>query len=242
MAISVQPDVGEGKLQQRYQVTNWSEHDRALVSGSKVTIWFDEAGIRAQWTPLPPVGRGKPGWYSDTAIQMCLTIQKLFCLTYRGTEGLLKSLMVLCRLGLPVPDHTYLSRRAAQLPLKIPSRPRKEATHVVIDATGLKIYGKRSWQKAGLPEAMLHVAENGSLCQASRGTVCQGSSGKRRIWRKVQLAVDEADEALIGMEVITIDCGDRGSLSGLLDDARGDVAQVSRRRQHVVSAMKKLIN
>ena len=124
-----------------YRVTNRSEYDRALVNRGNLTIWFDEASIRDQWTPAPPVGRGKPGLYSETAIQTC-TIKGLFQLPYRATEGLIKSLMRLCQLDLPVPDHTHMSRRAAQLSVKIPRRPRKGPTHVVVDSTGLKIFGE----------------------------------------------------------------------------------------------------
>jgi hypothetical protein len=38
-----------------------------------------------------------------------LTIKTLFHLPYRAAEGLLKSLMRLCQLNLPVPDHTALA-------------------------------------------------------------------------------------------------------------------------------------
>ena len=74
MARRVKPDTGEVGVKQRYRVTNWSEYDRALVNRGNLTIWFDDASIRDQWTPPPPVGRGKPGLYSETAIQTCLTI------------------------------------------------------------------------------------------------------------------------------------------------------------------------
>ena len=69
-------------------------------------------------------------------------VKGLFQLPYRATEGLIKSLMRLYQLDLPVPDHTHMSRRAAQLSVKIPRRPRKGPTHVVVDSTGLKIFGE----------------------------------------------------------------------------------------------------
>jgi len=147
-------------------VKNWAEYDRALVKRGDLTIWFDEASIAESWTPPRPVGRGKPGLYSDVAIQTCLTLKTLFRLPYRATEGLLKSLMRLCGLHLPVPDHTHMSRRAATLEVKIPRRPRTGATHVVVDSTGLKIFGEGEWK------------------------VRQHGVGKRRTWRKIHLAVD----------------------------------------------------
>ena len=106
MATRVKPETAEIGLKPRDRVTNWSEFDRALVNRGNLTIWFDQASIRDQWTPAPPVGRGKPGLYSGTAIQTCLTIKGLFQLPYRATEGLIKSLMRLCPLDLPMSDHT----------------------------------------------------------------------------------------------------------------------------------------
>jgi hypothetical protein len=70
MTMRVKPDTGEVGLKQQFRVTNWSEYDRALVNRGNLTIWFDEASIRDQWTPPPPVGRGKPGLYSVTYLGM----------------------------------------------------------------------------------------------------------------------------------------------------------------------------
>jgi Transposase DDE domain len=203
MAVRLKVDAGSGKVKQRYRVTNWSEYDRALVNRGSLTVWFDEATVREGWTPPPPVGRGKPGLYSELAIQTCLTIKTLFRLPYRATEGLMKSLMRLNGLDLPVPDHTHMSRRAAQLAVKIPRRPRKGPVHVVVDSTGLKIFGEGEWK------------------------VRQHGVGKRRTWRKIHLAVDETEKDIIGIEVTTAQWGDPEILPSLLDQVDGEISQVS---------------
>lgn len=203
MAVRTKMDAGTSKPKYRYRVTNWAEYDRALVSRGDLTIWFDEATIKDGWTPPPPVGRGKPGLYSALAIQTCLTLKTLFRLPYRATEGLMKSLMRLNGLDLPVPDHTHMSRRAAQLAVKIPRRPRTGPVHVVVDSTGLKIFGEGEWK------------------------VRQHGVGKRRTWRKIHLAVDEAEKDIIGIEVTTADWGDNEVLPELLAQVEGAVAQVS---------------
>ncbi len=187
----------------RYQVKQWAEYDRALVNRGNLTIWFDEASITQSWKPPRPVGRGKPGSYSDLAIQTCLTLKTLFRLPYRATEGLLKSLMRLSALDLPVPDHTHLSRRAATLEVQIPWHPRTGATHVVVDATGLKIFGEGEWQ------------------------VRQHGVGKRRTWRKIHLAVDETAKDIIGIEVTAADWHDSEVFPDLLAQVDGEVSQVS---------------
>lgn len=203
MAASVKADHGAAKPKYRYRVTNWAEYDRALVNRGDLTIWFDEATIKDAWTPAPPVGRGKPGLYSEVAIQTCLTLKTLFRLPYRATEGLLKSLMRLNGLDLPVPDHTHMSRRAAQLSVKIPRRPRRGPVHVVVDSTGLKIFGEGEWK------------------------VRQHGVGKRRTWRKIHLAVDETAKDIIGIEVTTADWGDSEVLPELLGQIEGELSQVS---------------
>jgi transposase len=203
MATRMKADEGAAKAKHRYRVTNWAEYDRALVNRGNLTIWFDKASIQDSWTPPRPLGRGKPGLYSEVAIQTCLTLKTLFRLPYRATEGLLKSLMRLCQLELPVPDHTHMSRRAGTLTVKIPRRPRKGPVHVVVDSTGLKIFGEGEWK------------------------VRQHGVGKRRTWRKIHLAVDESAKDIIGIEVTTADWGDSEVFSDLLDQVEGDVAQVS---------------
>ena len=137
------------------------------------------------------------------AIQTCLALKTLFRLPYRATEGLLKSLMRLCALDLPVPDHTHMSRRAAALEVKIPRRPRVGATHVVVDSSGLKIFGEGEWK------------------------VRQHGVGKRRTWRKIHLAVDETAKDIIGIEVTTADWHDSEVFPDLLAQVDGDVGQVS---------------
>ena len=203
MAARTKLDVGPAKVKYRYKVTNWAEYDRALVNRGSLTVWFDEASVKDTWTPPRPVGRGKPGLYSDAAIQTCLTLKALFRLPYRATEGLLKSLMQLCQLDLPVPDHTHMSRRAGTLAVQIPRRARSGPMHVVVDSTGLKIFGEGEWK------------------------VRQHGVGKRRTWRKIHLAVDANAKDIIGIEVTTADWGDCEVLPGLLAQVEGDIAQVS---------------
>ena len=190
-------------MKTRYPVTNWADYDRARVNRGHLTIRFDEASIKNHWTPQPPVGRGTPGRYSDIAIQTCLTLKTLFRLPYRATEGLLKSLMRLCPLDLPVPDHPPPSRRAATLEVQIPRRPRRGPVPVGVDSTGLKIFGEGEWK------------------------VRQHGVSQRRTWRKIPLAVDETSKDIIGFEVPPADGHDREVFADLLGQVEGDVSQVS---------------
>jgi hypothetical protein len=55
--------------------------------------------------------RGKEPQMSDLATEAALTMRMVFRLPLRQTEGFLRSLVELLGLGLPIPDHTTLSRR-----------------------------------------------------------------------------------------------------------------------------------
>jgi hypothetical protein len=190
-------DAGARAPKYRYRVTNWAEYDRAWVNRGSLTVWFDEETVRAGWKPERSGGRGKPALYSELAIQTCLTLKELFGLTYRATEGFVRSLMKLNGLGLLVPDHTHLSRRVLQLEVEIPRLPRRGPVHVVVDSTGLKIYGEGEWK------------------------VRQHGVGKRRTWRKIHLAVDEREKDVIGVEVTTADWGDSEVFADVLAQVEG---------------------
>ena len=132
----------------RYTPSNWAEYDRSLVLRGEITVWFTPGIIRG-WTPVPS---GKPGGqvrYADAVIELGLTLRLLLKLPWRQTEGLLRSLLRIGGIDLSVPDHTTLSRRSKSFASSsIPQRPKGEPLHLVVDATGLKIFGQGEWTVA----------------------------------------------------------------------------------------------
>ena len=194
---------GEGsKVKAQYRVTNWREYDRALVERGSLTVWFDEEYVREHWRPEANGKRGAPFLYSDLAIQVLLMMKGVFHLPYRALEGFARSLMRLMNLPLPVPDHTHLSRRAQTLRVVIPRRASQGPIHVVVDSTGMKIYGEGEWK------------------------VRQHGAGQRRTWRKVHFAVDADAKDVIGVEVTTTEWLDCEVFGGLLDQVEGRIGQV----------------
>lgn len=132
------------KYKTKYQVRNWSEYDRALVRRGDLTIWFHDEAIAA-WEPAPAGTRGRPRRYSALAVETALTLRLVYGLPWRQTEGLLCSLIRLLGLRLRTPDHTTLSRRARASRIRLTQRARSGSLHLVIDATGLKIFGQGEW-------------------------------------------------------------------------------------------------
>ena len=96
-----------------------------------------------------------------------LSLRVIFHLPLRQTEGFVASLIGLMGLSLETPDHTTLSRRNRDVEVPRLSRDHGGALHLVIDSTGLKVFGDGEWQ------AHKHK-----------------SSNKRRSWRKLHLGID----------------------------------------------------
>lgn len=106
-------------------------------------------------------------------------------------------------IDLPVPDHSTISRRMGKLNIKIPVTKQNQPRHVVIDSTGIKVYGEGEWK-----------------------TRTHGAS-KRRTWRKLHLAVDETSGEILVAEVTTNDYHDSEILPELLSNIEGEIGQVS---------------
>lgn len=176
-----------------YKVRNWREYNQALVNRGSVLFWLTEEAIR-QWEENGHTGKpGKPRAYSDTAITTALTVQQVFRLPLRQTEGFLAS--ILDRLAAPVkmPDYSTLSIRGRTLPVAIRVRPvRDEPLHIVVDSTGAKVYGEGEWK------------------------VRQHGWSKRRTWRKLHIGVDEATGDILLGAVTGNDSADGAMLEPLL--------------------------
>ena len=142
-----------------------------------------------------PKTRGGQPKYLDLAITICLTLGVVYKLPLRQTQGLMWSIVKLLRLEIPVPDFSTLSRRG--LGLTLPARPRAgrtEPTHLVVDSTGLKIFGEGEWQ---------HNKHK--------------TKAKRKKWRKLHLGLDVLSGEIICADLTTDTFGDFTALPQLLD-------------------------
>jgi transposase len=167
-----------------------------------LTIWVTPAALAA-WHP-PRIGqRGRSPTYSDVAIETGTMLRLAFGRPWRQTEGLLRSVARLMNLEIGVPDHTTLSRRSAAMPLAMDLARAKGPVHVVVDSTGLKVYGAGEWQ------------------QAKHG------GRARRSWRKLHLAVDPDTGEILACELTDQNQGDPSQVGALLDQIAGDIASVT---------------
>jgi hypothetical protein len=188
----------------RYQVTNWPEYDRALQQRGSLTVWVTPEALAA-WHPPKTGRRGRSPQYADIAIETGHLLRLAFGRPWRQTEGLLRSLTTLLGLSIGIPDHTTFSRRSPGLALAsaLAQAQRTGPVHVVIDATGLKVYGAGEW-----------LAEQ------------HGDRG-RRTWRKLHLAVDPETGEILAAELTTTEEGDAALVGPLLDQITGPIASVT---------------
>jgi hypothetical protein len=189
----------------RYRVRNWPEYNRALIARGSLTLWIDEQAMSAWVQRGGPRGRGRPRVYSDTAIECALVVRSVLHLRLRATQGFLDSVVRLMRVDLPVPAYSTMSRRQAGLELRLQAAPSKQPRHVVIDTTGLKVFGAGEW----------YVRKHGA------------GKGKRRTWRKLHLCVDETTKDIVAVDLTASGVHDSPHLPAVLDRVEGDVVQVS---------------
>ena len=124
-----------------YRVRNWAEYNAGLKQRGSVTFWIEET-VLAEW--LETESSGKPGAskvYSDCAIATFETVKAVYRLAGRQTQGFIESLFALMGVTLPVPNHTTVSRRKKHLAVSLPVVPKQGAVHMVVDSTGIKVYG-----------------------------------------------------------------------------------------------------
>src|SRR3954465_11583122 len=184
-----------------YRVKNWGEYDQALQTRGSLTVWVTPEAIAA-WQAPPTGQRGRSPFYSNLAIETGHLLRLAFGRPWRQTEGLLRSVVTLLGVSLAIPDHTTFSRRSIDLSLPTTLTPSSEPVHVVIDSTGLKVYGAGEWQREKHGER------------------------SRRSWRKLHLAVDPTRHEILASELTTNEIGDRSLVSPLLHQIPGDMASV----------------
>src|SRR3712207_5320515 len=78
--------------------------------------------------------------YGDQAIQCSCTIRAAFRLPLRTAQGMSRSLFGLMCLGLDVPHDSTRCRRDPRLAVDLSRKP-EGPLHLVLDSTGLKVYG-----------------------------------------------------------------------------------------------------
>ena len=130
-------------------------------------------------------------------------LRMAFKLALRQTEGLMTSVFTLMGLTLSAPDHSTLSRRAVTLPVIRPASGPHGPLHVLIDSTGLQLYGASQWLEA------------------------KPGAKSRRMWRKLHLAVAAISGMSVAQTLTDQDADDPSKVGPLLDQIDEPIVQVT---------------
>jgi hypothetical protein len=175
-----------------YRGRNWRQYNRSLIDRGDITIWLSDDAI-AKWRAESRDVSGRPHVYSDHWIETLPQLRLLFSLPLRATHGFMMGMRSMLDIEVGVPDYTTLSRRAAKLQPTLENLNWTRPTHVVIDATGLKVYGEGEWQ-----------------CRT------HGKS-KRRTWRKFHVAINRETLEFISVDLTESNVHDSKRTTKLLE-------------------------
>lgn len=175
----------------KYKVVNWEEYNKGLKQRGSLRLWI-KADVAEQWNYKGNKRRGGQKQYSDTAIELCLIIRKVYHLPLRQTEGFMNSFFEQSKLNLKAPDYTTLSKRSSSLPVQLSAANKGSITDIVADSTGLKVYGEGEWK----------VRKHGA--------------GKHRTWMKLHLALDETTQQIQAVTLTTNSVDDATEVNALI--------------------------
>jgi hypothetical protein len=187
----------------RYKTTNWKQYNKALINLGSLTFWIDEEAI-TEWQQNKQGKRGRPRRFSDLAITTALMVKCVFSMPLRALQGFLDSVFKLANIPLVCPHYTCISRRAKEVEVSFKTKNRGAIQHLAIDATGLKVYGEGEWK----------VKKN-------------GTDGKRRVWRKLHIAVDTHTHEIVAAELSLSNVTDAEVLPNLLKQTRRKIIEIS---------------
>src|SRR6201990_415027 len=186
-------------LKMSFKVRNWPAYEAGRRRRGSLTLWVEDAALEC-WQTIGPGGQAR---YTNAAIQTHLMLREAFKIAFRQIGGLMTSVLSLMGLTISAPDHTTVSRRAAALPvIQAPSVPHGPL-HVLIDSTGLQVYGAGQWLEAK------HGAKS------------------RRQWRKLHLAVDAGTGIIVAQTLTDQDTDDPSQVAPLLDQIDDPIGQVT---------------
>ena len=188
------------RTKRQYRIRNWREYNKALVERGSLTLWIDRRATNTWIDHSCPQRRGRRRTYTDAAILCALLLREVYHLPLRSTQGLVSSVLSLMQVRLPAMHYSTLSRRARTLSLSL-AVPKK-IRHLVVDSTGLKVYGEGEWK------VRLHGAD------------------KRRTWLKLHIAMDAERWQLTSALITDKDNLDRTVLPQLLEQTKAEVGRV----------------
>lgn len=175
-----------------YRVRNWRQYNQSLINRGNLTIWLDDATISA-WNSVTRTGRrGRIPTFSNMAIECALTLRGLIGLPLRQTQGFIEGLFSVLKLSVDAPSYSTMSRRASTLNVAIPRIRQSGPINILIDASGLKVFGEGEWK------CRIHGKD------------------KRRTWRKIHIGIDRESQEIVAVTLTASNVHDSMETANLL--------------------------
>ena len=185
-------------IKDKYKVTNWSNYNNGLKKRGSINLWIC-SDLSDQWKWRGKSKRGGQHQYSNVAIELCLTIGKVYSLPLRQTEGFMNSFLKQCGWELTVPLYTTLCRRSQGMSINLRSKGRRYITDIAADSTGLKVYGEGEWK----------VRKHGA--------------GKHRTWMKLPIAINSESQQIEAVTLTSNAVDDATEVESLLGQIKKKV-------------------
>jgi IS5 family transposase len=201
----------------KYKVTNWSSYNEGLKQRGSITLWI-QSEQRISWRYTAAKKRGGQILYSDSAIELSYIIRKLYHLPLRQTEGFISSLFKQMSWELPVPDYTTICKRGKKLNVSLSIKAKPGITDIVIDSTGLKVYGEGEWK----------VRKHGA--------------GKHRTWMKMHIAANEETQQIEAVTLTTNSIDDATEVNPLLKQIDKPIGSAKADGAYDKSKARKVLN
>ena len=186
----------------KYKITNWSEYNKALINRGSITVWIEETSLKKWYSSKHTMVSGRPEIYSDDAILLLLVLRERFGLTFRSLQGFAQSILLLMQMVLQIPCYTQICKRAKTLNERISCLSKRPAKDIILDSTGIKVYGEGEWK----------VRTHGK--------------SKRRVWRKLHIGIDATTQDIVVCELTGNDCGEAAPAVRMLDKIPGKLKTV----------------
>ena len=133
------------------KIRNWHEYNKALEERGSILLCIEEDMAMGKFCkPIPKHTIGRPQEYSDSLIEMILTIRALYHIPLRQLVGFIRKLFKLYGYIIKVPSFVTLSRRAGKLHIKLLEKARyhynTDGLVLCLDSSDFKVHGEGEWK------------------------------------------------------------------------------------------------
>jgi len=156
---------------------NWKKYNKSLVQRGSLSFLIDPKTFE-QFSLKKKKSRGRPLEFSNRLIEILLMIKIHYKLPYRMLEGFARFFFERFLPSTKVPSYSLICKRVKELELNLPKLSSRRPSVILVDATGIKVYGEGEWK------------------------VKMHGKGRPRKWIKLHIAIDEKTQEIVS-EVTT---------------------------------------